>query len=109
MINTNFQVRHIHVAAHDDGFLFAMLSHVLQEQCVPAHSFWQRDQLSSGIGNVHADQIKLCVIGGNQATLTVQLLVAKSVFNVEWHDLIDVFYIYCCVRTDNDKVPYLCV
>ena len=52
----------------------SLVPRLIPEQWVPFHPLWQGDQFGSGVGDVSCDKEKLVELGGDQATLIVELL-----------------------------------
>ena len=79
VLEVNFLMRDIHIAAHDDRLLRIQLYQILAEGILPRHAVIQALEFILRVGRIHGNEVEFAVIGGDDTALVVVLLNAKTI------------------------------
>ena len=84
IFQVDFLVRHVQVAAHDDGFLLVQFQQVRPEGVFPRHAVVQAAQAVLAVGRVTGHEVKVGHLKRDDTTLVVMLLNAHAVAHAQW-------------------------
>ena len=83
ILQVDFLVCHIQIAADDDGFAFVQFVQISPEGRIPFHPVVKPCKSTLGGGCVAGDQIEIIIFEGDESALGVQLFHADAVGHME--------------------------